>query len=566
MSFMTRNLGKESGVQLNAIQDDSTTPTNLEWDQVIGLCGKFLRGPIHRPFVVTRSNLNRRLGNAKLYNTPGAYGLVFESLKQGGAQGFVVQRMHTGNASIGWALVQRSVDGLTTSFSSTTQVLALGDSPVTLGDSVIVISGAPVDFLLAVKHLECHSDGIQISYHADEKRSGGELVDNDVITLRIHDSSGNVLWRFTGSLDSTATDSDGKSFFLPDVVAAATDLVEVQVGVSGSDAVVKTTSDAYGYNANRKAKWPQSGTLYTFSDSTIDAAYTASDYSRMQNQLANTNFEYGYLSTAGSDNISFISMMIDLAYQTNCPLNIDIPGDLTYSDAIEWYEQLALGGSDQPLLYRAFWAPVKRNDPIGIGAKGFYPLGMLHHAYACHRNSFKNVKGLAAKHYPIAGRGYPIAVSGATQVQFPDDTALSQLASANINPVKFHTYSDGSFLVFYDALTAVSADGESLSKLVAAAEMAVHNDTVIARKAADLNQLPLEETISQMSKFLAGLFSAEETSSWLVPSDDPDLEGSAYRYSVTKNQDRPYDAYDVSFKVRYCGTARAAYVSQTISR
>lgn len=566
MAYMTRELGQQPGVQVNSILDETTLSQELVADRVIGFVGKFLRGPIHRPFVVNKGNLVRRLGTPEQIRVDErnqTYVHVAEALRIG-IQAAVVQRYATSNATIGWGVIRRSEDLMTTNFASSVRVLALGQNPIGLGDMLIVMDDEQTDFLLAVKHLECHSDGIKLSYHAEEKRVGGVLVDSDMITLRIHDADGNVIWRFVGSLNPESLDFSGKSNYLPDVVSSATDLVEVVIGATGDDAVVKVGSDAYGFDDYGKQQWPVSDKLFTFVDGTD---YQVADLLRVQQNMINTDLSYGHLVAPSCMDEREIAMMIEMSWQTGNPLSIDVPGAMSGDDAIAWIEQFDISNTNEPLAVRSFWAPIKRSCPSNVNPIGFYGFAAIGAAMACVRNSFLNGLGLPQKNHPVAGRDYAINVTGAKQVSFPDGAMLSRLAAARINPVLFQRFSDGQKLVFTDSLTSVGT--ESLSKLAAASDMAIHNNRAIAEKAADLAQRPLDGAdgaIAAMSEYLTNLFAAEQSSGWLIPSSEPEMEGAAYKFSVTVNADRPYDAYDVNYYVRYCGTARAAYVSQTITK
>jgi hypothetical protein len=121
MQAFTRQLGAESGVQLNPLRDNSEIPVADNSDQIFGILMRATRGRIDKPFAVDRGNVLKRLGRgesmrASMLNE--AWVHVVEALNQGAYQA-IVQRLVTENAKVKWA-VYGAVDGLsTTPFTST---------------------------------------------------------------------------------------------------------------------------------------------------------------------------------------------------------------------------------------------------------------------------------------------------------------------------------------------------------------------------------------------------------------------------------------------------------------
>ena len=58
----TRQLGAQSGTQLNPLQDDSAMPTVSNYDQVFAIAGRFTRGRTDKAFSVNRGNFYNKLG------------------------------------------------------------------------------------------------------------------------------------------------------------------------------------------------------------------------------------------------------------------------------------------------------------------------------------------------------------------------------------------------------------------------------------------------------------------------------------------------------------------------
>ncbi len=88
----------------------------------------------------------------------------------------------------------------------------------------------------------------------------------------------------------------------------------------------------------------------------------------------------------------------------------------------------------------------------------------------------------------------------------------------------------------------------------------------VTRAAKDYLQLPMETSVKRMRDYLTFLFEGAEASKWLVPSADPMMNGKAWAYQVQPNELRPYDSMDVSYWLRYDGTNRQTFVTQTLTR
>ncbi len=531
-----RQLGAESGVQLNPLRDASEIPASDNADQVFGILMRATRGRIDKPFKVDRGNVFRKLGRGEQIRVSAlneAWVHVVEALNNGAYEA-VVQRLTTGAAAIKWAAA--TVDAGVIAFA------ASADAPV-----------AP--YLFALRHLECHNDGIQLEFRADEKKSGGVAVANDRITLRVRDADGGLLYEFVGSLDPEARDDYGNSAYLPDVALAATDAVEIKVGVSGST--------AYGYDANGQEKWAKSGTLQCFTEG--GTAYAMADYMAARDKLRATPFNYGYLASGGTQSPALLAQLVALAFATNRQLRFDVPGNLTPDAAIAFVEQLNMGASPTAHLMHAFWTPLTSDDPTGVNPKGYLGAATLNIAYACLRNAQTNAKGFAPKNYAIAGREWPLARTRVTQMYTPRDQELNALARAKINPVMYESYTGGGRYVFRDSLTCALVES-SLKKLISVADMSTSIDDAVTRYGKDVLQLPMQVAVKRMQDFLTVLFEGAEASGWLVPSSAPEMNGKAWKFDVRPNEVRPYDRMDVSYALRYEGTVRQIFVTQTLTR
>lgn len=546
-----RQLGSEAGVQLNPLRDASEIPTTDNSDQVFGIMMRATRGRIDKPFAVDRGNVFKKLGSGeqmRLNALNEAWVHVVESLNKGAYQA-VVQRLVTAAAKIQWAVVSPTLDG---------------EGDPTGAFSFSVADELPsTPFLFAVRHLECFNDGIVLEFRAEEADENGLLTGNDKMTLRLRDKEGNLLYEFYGSLKSDAKDDYGNSFYLPDVSLSQTDAVELAVGVVGANAVIAADSDAYGYDSNGQQKWAKSGALICFVEG--GTAYTTQDYMKAREKLQYTQLDYAYISSGGTRAPALLAQLAQLAFDTNRQLKFGVPGNLTPEAAVAFVNQLNMGASPTAHLMHAFWSPLKTDDPTGVNPHGYIGTETLNIAYACGRNAAKNAKGFAPKNYPIAGREWPVQRTRIVQTYSPTNQELNLLARAKINPVIYETYTGGGRYVFRDSLTCALVES-SLKKLIAVADMSTSIDESVTRAAKDYLQLPMEMSVKRMRDFLTSLFEGAEASKWLVPSNDPMMNGKAWAFQVQPNEQRPYDAMDVSYWLRYDGTNRQTFVTQTLTR
>jgi hypothetical protein len=612
-----RALGAESGVQLNPLRDNSEIPVQDNWDQNFGIMGRFTRGRIDKPFKVDRGNVKDKLGKGEQIRVSAlneAWVHVVEALNNGSYEA-VVQRLITESAVISYAIASIGsgavleatvTTGAVASIAASTpgtgyivgqalKIVGVGTGAVAtvetvnatggiltttvttpgtgyVQESTVVTVNEPISFyvaetlptapyLVAVKHLECFNDGIKIEFRADEKRSGGVNVANDVINLIIRDVDGKALYDFTGSLSSTAKDDYNNSAFLTDIVSSRTDAVEVTVG---SIVTIPTTSSAYGYSGTTgQQNSVRSATLVCFTEG--GTGYTTQDYMAARTKLQYTPHNYAYISSGGTQAVAMLAQLAQLAFDTNRILKLDIPGGLSVEAAITFVEQLNMGASLTAHLMHQYWPRFKSDDPTGINGKGYYGTATLNIAYSNRRNAQTDDKGFAPKNFPIAGKQWPVNRTGLVHDARLTDQELNMLARAKINPVMFETYTGGGRTVFLDSLTAANVESSSI-KLTSVADMSTSIDDAVTRFAKDVVQLPIKIAVKRTKDFMKTLFEGAVSADWLVPSDEPDMLGKAFRYEVKPNAARPYDRMDYSYYLRYDGVARQIFVTQTVSR
>jgi hypothetical protein len=528
-----RTLGYQPGVQLNPLRDNTNDGIQTgNADQVVAVVGRFTRGRIDKPFLVDLSNWALKLGNPESLAAQALAECrlqVYECLNKG-AQAVLVSRLVPAAAALQWVNVITG-SGATT-FTTT-------NSPN---------GSATVSF----RHLACHNDGIKVSIHADAA-GGGSPVASKSVRVKILLSNGSLLYDVSGSLDSAAVDDYGQSTYLPDVVGRYIgDILEVNVPASVS---VATDSDCYGVDGSGNDLFATSAVKTYFTES--GTTYSGTDYDRAVNALAAAPQEFGNIMTGGSRAVSLIAKLAALAYQVNTPLVVNVGGDLSPSAAIAFVASLNIDSH----LVTYYWAPIKADDPL-TGGRATWGVEGIQAGLRCRRNAQTNAFGFAPKNYPIAGKDWPVDRVRIRQIYNPTENELSDLGKAHINPVIFTTYNGGSAYVFTDSLTG-AASQVSFRKLTAVAEMSVDIDDRVTKFGKEVLQLPMAVAIKKMTNFVQKLLENAQASGWLVPSEQ--LAGAAFTFTVTPNASRPADRMDVGYWLRFDGTTRAVYVTQTIS-
>jgi len=323
-----RQLGAESGVQLNPLRDNSEIPAGDNSDQVFGIMMRATRGRIDKPFAVDRGNVFKKLGGGeqmRLSALNEAWVHVVEALNKGAYQA-IIQRLSTTSATIKWLVV-------TVEMTAGDPLAVPPVAPEPTGNFTYTVMAedeflAMADpFLFAIQHLECHNDGIQVEFRAESVQDAGVDVANDKLTLRLRDKDDNLLYEFYGSLKSDSKDDYGNSNYLPDVAQSMTDAVELQTGVVGANAVIAAGSEAYGYDSNGRQQWAKSGVQVCFSEG--GTAYTTQDYMGAREKLQYTQFDYAYISSGGTQAPALLAQLAQLAFDTNRQLRFDIPGNLS---------------------------------------------------------------------------------------------------------------------------------------------------------------------------------------------------------------------------------------------
>lgn len=624
MDLFTRQLGESTGIQLNPLVDHSysTLESNVgRADQCFAIMMMADRGRVDRPFLVTKDNFDKKLGTKGTLRqniTNEAWVHVKEALYNG-ASGAVIQRLSGVLASVAGVPVSipNYNDWILAYYNKNNTSLEKADihfklvtdadkaSKKLAGDYIAVAGNEISQNLFFLKHHECFNNGIYLSVHADEKYSALHTnVANDIITIRVLDSNKVELYEFTGSLDQTAKNERNESIYLGDVIASQTDDFEFCVGLTTEDdfttftPIAETTgaskygSNAYGYNVLKNKKWVTSALLKPFqvttakadqslfvSASAIEQASDISVYVGARHKLIETPYKYAYISTGGSLVPNLIQQSALLAYYRNAQLRYDVPAEdatgVSSTDQVSTFVSglgLETAFTDENIKYEdaahlihGYWAPISSTDPTGVNINCFLGMATLNIAYACNRNKLINSKGFAPKHYPIAGFNYPINRTNLNQIFYPNSKDMETLARLRVNPVFFQTFSDGGRFIFVDSLTHTQ-NNVSLKKLISVVEMSTSIDDAIVRYGNEVLQLPMPVALKRLRDYLSDLFRSAESSGWIIPSNDPELQGKSHRFLVEQDKLRPYDRINIQYWVRYEGTLRQLFVTQTLTR
>lgn len=530
----TRQLGPRSGVQLNPILDNSERFVGGNADQVFATVGRFTRGRIDKAFRVNRGNLFRLLGkpsSATINRLNETLIHIYEAFLNGAYEA-VVYRLNADDAELN---------------------LMVAKNATVAGDVWVAEATPTAGYLLTVKHLECFNEGVRAEIHAEKALDddGTTEIASKEVSLRIKDLEGTTLYEFSGSLDPLAKDEFGASRYLPNVVSALTDAVDVTVATNAS---VLPTSTFYGKDANGVDKWTGEDLVY-FTEGTT--TYTATDVDKAIAALHYGDHVFGYLTAGGSRSVMVISKLIALGKEINKQCAWDIPGDLSPQAAIAFYNQLSIDTH----YSQCYWAPLMADDPLN-GGKDYLGTSGINVGLRCARNARTDANGIPPKNYPVAGKDYPLTRTGIIQKYTPTDQEMDDLARAKINPVIFVRYNSGGRYVFFDSLTGAKTEADR--KLIAVADMSSQVDDWVTAYAQEVLQRPMETAIRQLTDFLQNLFEGLEAAKWLRPSVE--LGNRSFVAEVAPNAQRPKDRVDIRYWLSYDGTTRAIYVQQTISK
>lgn len=543
----SRTIDKRSGVQLNPINDMSETPSTSTVAHNMAITGRFARGRIDKVFAVSRNKLKRTLGAAQSMSVSALgepYVHIQEALKSGTVQ----------------AIVSRLVSAEATNklmVASVPKPAPEGAEAAPAWTLVTEAAGPTGDYLVAIKHLECFSEGVKAEIHADAAvGADGKPAPSKIIVLQLRDVNTNeiVLGPYKGSLDPAALDEFDKSYFIGDIVAQFTDLLEV-VEVN-ADAAVPTTCAFYGKKDNKDAY--ASAVLVPFTEGS--KLYTTSDLDAAVDRIRRSRPSFTYIGSGGTENVALISRLLELGKLINKQVCWDIPGRFTPAAAITFYA--SVGGATDSIYSQCYWAPIKATNPAA-GGIAFMGTSGLNIGLRCARNAQTNAKGIAPRNVVIAGSDFAVNRTNMVQAYEPDeDTELEELAANRINPVLFKDYQSGGKYAWIDSLTGAQTEGAT--KLIAVVEMATYVDDTLASAAQEALQKPMAKAIEKTTKFAGNFLESLQSAGWLQPSAE--LDGACYSATIQANANQPFEKMNIDTAICYDGTARIIVQQQSVVR
>lgn len=542
----SRSIDKRSGVQLNYISDMSEMPSVGTVAHNMAITGRFARGRIDTVFAVSRNKIKRTLGAAQSLSVSALgepYVHIQEALKGGTVQA-IVSRLVSATATNKLMVATAAVTP------------AEGQPEPVVWSLVDETTGATGSYLIAIKHLECFSDGIKAEIHADAATdSEGDPAASKIIVLQLRDVATNeiVLGPYKGSLDPAALDEFDKSYFIGDVVAQYTDLLEV-VDVH-ADAEVPATCVFYGKKDNKDVY--ASAALSYFTEGTT--LYTNADLDAAIDRIRRSKPTFTYIGAGGTESVALISRLLELGKEINKQVAWDIAGRFTPEAAATFYA--SVGGATDSLYSQCYWAPIQATNPV-VGGKAFMGTSGLNIGLRCARNAQTNAKGIAPRNVVIAGSDFAVNRTSMVQTYQPSDDELELLAASRINPVLFKDYASGGKYAWIDSLTGAQTEGAS--KLIAVVEMATYVDDTIASAAQEALQKPMAKAIKNTTKFIATFLESLQSAGWLQPSAQ--LDGACYSAEVQANANQPFEKMNIDTSICYDGTARVIVQQQNIVR
>jgi hypothetical protein len=536
-----RQLGDQVGVQLNPVRDISGQGTLGDWDRTVALVGRFTRGPIDRAFRVDPYNVELSVGVSP--------SIAVSALAEGHSQ--MVEALRNGARG---AVVSRLVPAA--AVNSHAVFLSAATSTFTVSATAPVAA-----FTFGVQHLGCHNDGIQVWVHADELLVAGLPVSNNEVTVKVMDANGYELHRVKGSLDSTAVNEYGETYYLPDLSVRQNGGMLVWTVATG--ATIGTTHDGYGKDSTGADKWAKSGVKLTFAEG--GTTYAGSDITAAVNRLRSSDLDFGYIISGGTSSVQMLTELEQLAYDTNRQLLFDVSGDLTPTAAVAFVDSLGFNQLGRDHYPQAYYAPLKsldrRTNSLLVWGTAGAQAGLR-----CAQNGRVNAYGLAPKHQPIAGINGALGraqceMTAGWKALLNKEAAKSELAAGHVNLVGFESFASGGSFAFLDVLT-VARTKLAYRKLTSVAEMSSYIDEQVVRFGRECLRLSMTVGIGRMEAFLERFFGYAKATGWLV--DDEANGVAAYAYTVTRSAVDPASQIHVNYWLRYDGVIRQIHVQQTI--
>ncbi len=532
--FKRELIGQQSGVQVNLPIDRVERMLPDTGMQTFATVGRFARGRIDKPFLVSANQFYRYLGfpSSVRSNSLNSTAIqVFDAL-QNGAAAVVASRVAPATATNKFWLVNAwgvgNPSNLVTSVPSSAQ-----------------------EWYVAIRIADCITDGVYATVGVGEtdEEVAIKIQERSLNSKGEDTAGGEILYEFSGSLKSNAKDEMGNSKYIVDVahrlygdwVEVVTNTTPINQRVQ-NDALFKTNS--------------VSGVLMLYSENGQQPATT--DYIRAAEALGKTRIPYRYILSE-SNNIALVNALLNVSQKYNRIMAQEISGSLSPDAAIRWkdtFQYDAQGG-----MYGLWiWSPIKRQDPTGISGVYQFPTVGQKIGKACKRNAQVNAFGLPPLNQPIAGKDFYLTGTRFESTYEPDDVELAALAKAHINPVQYVEYHDGSGFVWDDSLSGSKKNG--ISRLESVVEISQWVQETFGKFARSLLQTPMTEALRKMERFTIDQCQAMEASEWLTPSQS--LDGRSYSYVITPSSRSPEDEMLVTLNLSIDGVVRRIIISQNM--
>lgn len=534
--FKRQLIGQQSGVQVNMPIDRVERMLPDSGMQTFAAAGRFSRGRIDKPFLVSASQFFRYLGfpssvRSSALNSTAIQ--VYDALKNGAAA-VVVSRIVHKEARNRWIIVG----------ASNVDVRSLG-----MVENIQNTEMFGTAWYVAVKMADCINDGVFVSVQK------GETMTEVAITIRERSldsrgqdtANGEILYQFAGSINPEARTENGDSNYIVDIAYRYYgDWLEV----------VTNTAHKTLFSENLITQRPvqQAMTLFTESNKQPEN----DDFIKAAEALGKTRLQYRYILSEGS-HLPLIVALFNTAWKYNRIIMQEVSGSLKAEAAVRWVESIF--DEAQASMYRLWvWSPIKRSDPTGMTGVYQFPTVGQKIGKACARNAIVNAFGLPALNQPIAGKDFYITGQNIVAIHEPDDVELAMLAKARINPVQYVEYHDGSGFVWDDSLSGAKKNG--ISRLESTVEISQYIQETFGRYARSLINKPMNEALRLMKRFAEEQLQAMQASEWLIPSES--LGGKAYQYIIQPSARSPEDEMEVTLNVAINGVVRRIIISENL--
>jgi hypothetical protein len=557
MENITEILGAAPGIQWQGEKDNSQTPSTNAMNVGI-VVGRFKRGRTDKPFLVSASTIQKRLG----YDPTNFDYMAVQDVLDLGVPSVWVQRVRAGVA-------ETNVEsGILDNYNPIEQHILVAESGVITLSTEADLTNKILKITFALRDIlddGCHLDVQFFSRSGAALTNGIPTSISDItaiLTFKDRDT-GEKLYTLSGllaangsiiSLADAATDSEVFSSFTVSVVGENTDADAAGVAISSDAGNLPNT---LGRNKV---------TLVVGAMAGANASVPASFYTQLTNTLIYGTLRPNYLALPLTDDLSLITALLLVVKKRNCILFGDIDPSLSLDSA----SVVSSGIEAKDYRVRWYWNTTKsrpRDATTIRGGKVFRPCIGVMLGYTLLRNANTNTAGIPPLDNPIAGYDFPLPFKGLEardDIFFNQDT-LDRLAALDvcINPVILHQGEDGARFIFGDLKTQYDDDNSALT-IANSAEIAVYTNNIVIDIASRYLRKGTDTFIEFADRDCRERLDDCVTAGLLKPAEN--LGGKPYRLSITPREDRPFDAVDIHFAKRPVGAIRAAILNTSIEK